>query len=192
MRILANAKHVRLPVRMTPTSRRGKTNSSVTGRRACRNEIMWWTTMLMGRGSPKIPTSLAPLSLIWKNVGFLSHYPPQQTLWVYVVFTPQIQQLCLRFQLQSRQPRWTISGVCLFSPRHSLVRISSLCSQVVQSLRWAYCRNYIVGVCLLVFLSTSLMRPRMGIGLMHILLPVLCIYGPEWSSLLEPHCQRAL
>ena len=81
MRTLTNAKHVRLPIRMTPTSRHGKTNSSVMGWRVCRNKIMWWMTMLMEE-KPKNPNFFGPLSLIWKNVEFLSHYPPQRILWV--------------------------------------------------------------------------------------------------------------
>ena len=66
-----------------------------------------------GKRKPKNPNFLGPLSLIWKNVGSLSHYPPQQILWGYVVFTPWIQQLYLRFQLRSRRPRWTIYGSLL-------------------------------------------------------------------------------
>ena len=64
MRILTNAKHVSLLVKVTPTSRRGKTNSLVMEWRVCKNGTTWWTTMLIvGRGSPKIPTSLAPCLL---------------------------------------------------------------------------------------------------------------------------------
>ena len=83
---------------------------------------------MVGRGSPKIPTSLAPLSLIWRNVEFLSHYPPRRILWGYVIFTLWTQLSCLCLHLRSRRPRWTISIVCFFLPRHSLGRISSLCS----------------------------------------------------------------
>ena len=188
MRTLAKAKCMRLPVRMTLTLQHGKTNSSVMGWWVCRNEIMWWMTMLMGRGSPKIPTPSAPLSLIWRNVEFLSHYPPQRILWGYVVFTPGIQQLYPCLQLWSCQPRWTISRVCLFSPRHSLVRISLLCSKVAQSLCWVYCRNCILGERLLVFLSTGLKRPRTGIGLMYPVALFVCIWSRmiqlTWTTLL--------
>ena len=172
MRILANTKHMSLLIKVTPTSRRGKTNSSVMEQRVCKNGTMWWMTMLMvGRGSPKIPTSLAPLSLIWRNVEFLSHYPPQRILWGYVIFTPWIQRSYLCLHLWSRRLRQTISRVCFFSQRHSLSHILSLCSKVVPLIRWGYCRNCILGVHLLVSLSTGLMRPRMGISLMY---PVAC------------------
>ena len=168
MRILANAKHVSLLVKVTPTSQHGKTNSSVMEQQVCKNGTMWWTTILMvGRGSPKIPTSLVPLSLIWRNVEFLSPYPPQQILWGYVVFTPRIQRSYLRLHLQSCRLRQTISRVCFFSQRHSLSHISLLCSKVAQLLRWDCCRNCILGVHLLVFLSTGLMRPRTGTGLAY-------------------------
>ena len=155
-------------VKVTPTSRHGKTNSSVTEWRVCKNGTMWWMTMLMvGRGSPKIPTSLAPLSLIWRNVEFLSRYPPQRILWGYVIFTLQIQRSYLRLHLQNCQLRWTMSRVCFFSRRHSLGNLSSLCSKVVPLLHWDYCSSCICGVHLLIFLSFGLMRPRTGTSLAY-------------------------
>ena len=123
--------------------------------------------MLMGRGSPKILNSLGPLSLIWKNVGFLSHYPPQQTLWGYVVFTPRIQQLCLCFKLRSRQAKVDhIRSLLILAktqPRpYIIVVFTGGAITALGLLQELHSR-----VCLLVFLSTGLMRPRMGIGLVY-------------------------
>ena len=70
MRIPANTKHVWLPAKVTPTSWRGRKNSSVKGWRAYKSRTAWWTTILtVGRRSPKILTPLAPPISYMKEHG---------------------------------------------------------------------------------------------------------------------------
>ena len=81
-----------------------------------------------GKRKPKSPDSLGPLVSCMEERGVFKPLPSTTNLLGLCRFTMLIQQLCLRFKLWSHQLRWTISRVCLFSPRHSLIRISSLCS----------------------------------------------------------------
>ena len=116
---------------------------------------------------PKNPDYFGTPSLIWRNVEFLSRYPPRWILWGYVIFTPQIQWSYLRLHLWNCRLRRTMSRVSFFSQRHSIGHISLLCSKVAPLLHWDYCRSCICGVHLLIFWSFGLMRPRMGTSLTY-------------------------
>ena len=60
-------------VKVTPTSRHGKTNSSVKEWQVYKNRTTQWTTMLIvGREDPKILTPLAPPYPTWRNAGVFS------------------------------------------------------------------------------------------------------------------------
>ena len=141
-----------------------------------------------GKRKPKNPDFFGPLSLIWRNAVFLSHYPLWWILWGYVIFTLQIQWLYPHSHLWNCQLRWTTSRVCLFSQRHSLGRISSLCSKVVPLLHWGYCRNWILGVYLLISQYTGPKRPRMGTSLAYPVARFVCIQSRmirhTWTTLL--------
>ena len=89
MRILANAKCVSLLVKVTPTSRCGKDkliSNGMTGLQERDNVVNDYADG--GKRKPKNPNFFGPLSLIWRNVEFLSCYPPCDESFGVMSFLP--------------------------------------------------------------------------------------------------------
>ena len=181
---------VNLPVKVTPTSQRGKTNSSVKGWWAYKSGTAWWMTMLMvGREGPRTLTPWGPHFLHEGTWGIsaptlhdmnplgLCHFYPVDPVSMSML-TPPKSPATGRTSQGSPAPRENAAPAIYHRcvPRWPCYSIGAFAGAA-----------YAERTCLYSNLPFWWNQGRAQAT--RVMLPILHVYCPEWSGIPQPHCQ---